>query len=81
MKLILKILFFTIVTNLSYSQETVCDCVEIGIQTFKMIESGTSEEETQKIFEKKTISVWKSKTNLEMILKKNDILRKLQRPN
>ena len=52
MKLILKILFFTIVTNLSYSQETVCDCVEIGIQTFKMIESGTSEEETQKIFEK-----------------------------
>jgi len=64
MKLILKILFFTIVTNLSYSQETVCDCVEIGIQTFKMIESGTSEEETQKIFEKKNNKCMEIKNKL-----------------
>ena len=73
MKLILKILFFTIVTNLSYSQETVCDCVEIGIQTFKMIESGTSEEETQKIFEKKNNKCMEIKNKTKIRIQNHQI--------
>ena len=51
MKKISTIIIFLFSISI-FSQENVCDCIEVGIETLQSIERGASEETVQKRFEK-----------------------------
>lgn len=70
MKKILTLSLF-IISSYFFSQESVCDCVEVGIQTIQSIERGASEETLQKRFEKQNQKCEKLSQNMGADFEKN----------